>query len=43
MTLVGLVVFATANSKDLPHSLRFALGHGQDVYAIDLPQTIKSR
>ncbi|MGB3310248.1 MAG: MFS transporter [Nodosilinea sp.] len=43
MTLVGMVIFATANSKDLPHSLRFALGHGQDVYAIDLPQTIKSR
>jgi MFS family permease len=37
MTLVGLVIFATANSKDLAHSLRFALGHGRDVYAIDLP------
>ncbi len=37
MTLVGLVIFATANSKDLTHSLRFALGQGQDVYAIDLP------
>lgn len=43
MTLIGLVIFATANSKDLAHSLRFALGHGRDVYAIDLPQTIKSR
>ncbi|MEA5449092.1 MFS transporter [Leptolyngbya sp. CCNP1308] len=42
MTLVGMGIFATANSKDLPHSLRFALGRGQDVYAIDLPQTIKS-
>ncbi len=39
MTLIGLVIFATANSKDLPHSLRFALGRGQDVYAIDPPQT----
>ncbi|HSM80371.1 MAG TPA: MFS transporter, partial [Nodosilinea sp.] len=37
MTLVGLVIFATANSKDLGHSLRFALGHGPDVYAIDGP------
>lgn len=36
MTMVGLVVFATANSKDLTHSLRFALGHGPDVYAVDL-------
>ncbi|MBE9139318.1 MFS transporter [Nodosilinea sp. LEGE 07088] len=35
MTLVGLIVFATANSKDLSHSLRFALGHGRDVYAVD--------
>lgn len=43
MTLVGLVIFAIANSKDLSHSLRFALGHGQDVYAIDLPQATKSR
>jgi MFS family permease len=43
MTLVGMVIFATTNSKDLHHSLRFALGRGQDVYAIDLPQTIKSR
>ncbi len=37
MTLIGLVIFATANSKDLAHSLRFALGHGRDVYSIDLP------
>lgn len=37
MTLIGLVIFATANSKDLAHSLRFALGQGRDVYAIDLP------
>jgi MFS family permease len=35
MTLVGLVVFVTASSKDLPHSLRFALGQGRDVYAVD--------
>ncbi|HIK45860.1 MAG TPA: MFS transporter [Leptolyngbyaceae cyanobacterium M65_K2018_010] len=34
MTLVGLAIFITASSKDLPHSLRFALGHGQDVYAV---------
>jgi MFS family permease len=37
MTLVGLVIFATANSKDIAHSLRFALGQGRDIYAIDLP------
>ncbi|MGB3201712.1 MAG: MFS transporter [Nodosilinea sp.] len=37
MTAVGLLIFATANSKDLRHSLRFALGHGRDVYAVGLP------
>ena len=35
MTLAGLVIFITACSKDLPHSLRFALGEGQDIYAVD--------
>ncbi|ASC69237.1 putative MFS-type transporter YwoG [Halomicronema hongdechloris C2206] len=35
MTLIGLGVFVTASSKDLPHSLRFALGRGRDVYAVD--------
>ncbi|PSR12975.1 MFS transporter [filamentous cyanobacterium CCP3] len=36
MTLVGLVIFVTANSKDLSHSLGFALGSGRDVYATEL-------
>lgn len=35
MTLAGLVIFITASSKDLPHSLRFALGQGRDIYAVD--------
>lgn len=35
MTLTGLLIFITASSKDLPHSLRFALGHGRDIYAVD--------
>lgn len=35
MTAVGLVIFITTSSKDLPHSLRFALGEGRDVYAIE--------
>ncbi|NEP19116.1 MAG: MFS transporter, partial [Leptolyngbya sp. SIO4C1] len=34
MTLLGLIIFATASSKDLTHSLRFALGSGRDVYAV---------
>lgn len=35
MTLLGLAIFATASSKDLAHSLRFSLGAGRDVYAVD--------
>jgi MFS family permease len=35
MTLTGLLIFITACSKDLPHSLRFALGQGRDIYAVD--------
>jgi MFS family permease len=35
MTLMGLVIFITACSKDLSHSLRFALGQGRDIYAVD--------
>lgn len=35
MTGIGLLVFITASSKDLRHSLLFSLSHGQDVYAID--------
>jgi MFS family permease len=35
MTFTGLLIFITASSKDLPHSLRFALGQGRDIYAVD--------
>lgn len=35
MTLLGLLIFITASSKDLHHSLQFALSHGRDVYAMD--------
>lgn len=35
MTFMGLLIFITASSKDLPHSLRFALGQGRDIYAVD--------
>jgi len=36
LSLLGLLVFLTFSSKDLPHSLRFALGRGQDGYALDV-------
>ena len=35
MTFIGLFIFVTTSSKDVAHSLRFALSHGRDVYAID--------
>lgn len=34
LTCLALFIFLTSSSKDLPHSLRFALGRGQDLYAI---------
>lgn len=34
MTLLGLLVFITTSSKDLQHSIQFALHGGRDVYAI---------
>lgn len=34
LTCLALLIFLTASSKDLPHSLRFALGRGKDIYAI---------
>ncbi len=34
MTLLGLIIFITYSSKDLPHSIRFALNGGRDVYAV---------
>ncbi len=34
MVFLGLGIFVTTCSKDLAHSLRFALSHGRDVYAV---------
>jgi len=33
LVFLALMSFVSQNSKDLPHSLQFALGHGRDVYA----------
>lgn len=38
MTFVGFWVFITTSSKDLTNSLRFALGRGRDIYAVELPR-----
>lgn len=44
LSCLGLVVFLTLSSKDLRHSLRFALGRGRDVYALDtLPVDLVSK
>ncbi|OCR00273.1 MFS transporter [Oscillatoriales cyanobacterium USR001] len=32
--MLATILFITKNSKDLPHSLRFSLGQGKDVYAL---------
>lgn len=34
LTFLAILIFLTQSSKDLPHSLRFALGRGQDLYAV---------
>jgi len=34
LAVLALIVFVTQNSKDLPHSLRFATGRGRDIYAL---------
>ena len=34
--IVALILFSTLNSKNLPYSLRFALGSGRDVYALSV-------
>jgi hypothetical protein len=40
MTLLGMVIFITASSKDLTHSLRFALGGvGMSMRWIDLKRS----
>lgn len=35
LTFLAIIIFLTQSSKDLPHSLRFALGRGRDVYALN--------
>lgn len=34
LTFLAIIIFLTQSSKDLRHSLRFALGRGRDVYAL---------
>jgi len=34
LTALAIVVFLTQSSKDISHSLRFALGKGRDIYAL---------
>ncbi|NEQ95687.1 MAG: MFS transporter [Cyanothece sp. SIO2G6] len=35
LIVLGLMIFLTCSSKDLAHSIRFALGKSRDVYAVD--------
>lgn len=35
LALLALIIFMTQNSKNLSHSLRFAIGREQDVYALN--------
>ncbi len=35
LSFVNLLIFTTMCSKNLSYSLRYAIGKGQDVYAID--------
>ena len=35
LACVALIAFITMSNKDLPHSIRFAFGQGQDTYAIN--------
>lgn len=35
MTFIAFLIFVTASSKDLAHSLQFAFRHGRDVYAVE--------
>lgn len=35
LAFLGLLVFLTLSSKNLPYSLRFATGRGRDIYAIN--------
>jgi MFS family permease len=36
VVLASLLIFITQSSKDLRHSVKFALGQGQDVYALPI-------
>lgn len=38
LSILALSIFVRFNSKDFAHSLRFALGRGRDIYAIDRHQ-----
>jgi MFS family permease len=35
LTFLAIIIFLTQSSKDLPSSLRFALGRGKDAYALN--------
>ena len=35
MTFLGFLIFITASSKSLKHSLQFSLGQGRDIYAVE--------
>ncbi|MBD1931894.1 MULTISPECIES: MFS transporter [Cyanophyceae] len=35
LSFLALIVFATSSSKNIPHSLRFAIGKEKDVYALN--------
>lgn len=35
IALLAIILFITKNSKDLNHSLRFSLGQGKDIYALN--------
>lgn len=37
MTFLGMLIFITASSKDLNHSLQFSLSRGRDIYAVESP------
>ncbi|NEQ40064.1 MAG: MFS transporter [Okeania sp. SIO3I5] len=34
LACIGIATFITLSNKDLPHSIRFAFGRGQDTYAV---------
>lgn len=44
LTGLGILVFLTCSSKDIPHSLGFALGRRKDLYAVEdsMPLSAKS-